>query len=49
MQDFCGKGIEEIAAAYFRRDFVFFRITVTDKDGKHANTNAYFMDEILED
>ena len=24
----------------------YFRITVTDAEGKHANTNAYFMDEL---
>ena len=24
----------------------YFRITVTDAKGKHANTNAYFMDEL---
>ncbi len=24
----------------------YFRITVTDADGNHANTNAYFMDEL---
>ena len=29
-------------------DDVYVRITVTDKHGKHANTNAYFVDEILE-
>lgn len=30
-------------------DYVYFRITVTDFNGNHANTNAYFMDEILEE
>ena len=26
---------------------VYFRITVTDANGKHATTNAYFLDEIM--
>jgi hypothetical protein len=25
----------------------YVRVTLTDFDGKHANTNAYFLDEIL--
>lgn len=45
------EGDKPLTKAVFKleKDFVFFRITVTDKDGKHANTNAYFMDEILKD
>ena len=26
---------------------VYFRLTVTDKSGKHANTNAYFTDKVI--
>ena len=26
---------------------IYFRITVTDANGKHATTNAYFLDEIM--
>lgn len=28
------------------KDPYYFRVTVTDKNGKHAYTNAYFLDEI---
>ena len=28
------------------KDPYYFRVTVTDKNGKHAYTNAYFMDEL---
>ncbi len=28
-------------------DDIFVRITVTDKEGKHANTNAYFVKDLL--
>ncbi len=27
-------------------DCLYFRLTVTDAEGKHANTNAYFMDSL---
>ena len=26
---------------------IYVRVTVTDKEGKHANTNAYFLDELI--
>jgi len=28
------------------KDCIYVRVTVTDKNGKHANTNAYFVDEL---
>ena len=31
-----------------RPDFRYFRVTVTDKEGKHANSNAYFTDTLKE-
>ena len=39
----------ELTKASFklRDDFIYFRLTVTDERGKHANTNAYFIDEVL--
>ena len=29
-----------------REDSIYFRITVTDPQGRHANTRAYFLDEL---
>jgi hypothetical protein len=29
------------------KDAAYVRLTVTDKNGNHANTNAYWLDEIL--
>lgn len=29
------------------KDLKYFRLTVTDKEGNHANTNAYFTDQVL--
>jgi hypothetical protein len=31
-----------------RPDFRYFRVTVTDGEGKHANSNAYFTDTLKE-
>ena len=33
------------AELVYRPDFGYFRITVTDKNGKHACTNAYFPED----
>jgi len=30
------------------KDNTYFRITIEDHNGNHANTNAYLLDEILE-
>ena len=30
------------------KEMVYFRLTVTDERGKHANTNAYFTDELFD-
>lgn len=40
---------EHITEAAFRIDpnDVYVRVTVTDHRGKHANTNAYFLDQLL--
>lgn len=40
---------ESITGASFRLDpnDVYVRVTVTDHRGKHANTNAYFLDHLL--
>ena len=40
---------EYITTACFNvdKEDVYVRITVTDEEGKHANTNAFFVDEIL--
>ena len=40
---------EYITSACFNvdKEDVYVRITVTDEEGKHANTNAFFVDEIL--
>ena len=45
----CKEG-EELTSASFAivPEDVYFRLTVTDKSGKHATTNAYFVDEILD-
>lgn len=40
-----GKGLTEAVFPYVDKD-IYFRITVTDKCGLHANTNAYFVDEL---
>ena len=39
---------EMLSAACFQLpdDIAYFRLTVTDEKGKHAYTNAYFLDEI---
>ena len=29
------------------KDAAYVRLTVTDRNGSHANTNAYWLDEIL--
>ena len=34
------------ASFSLRDNYGYFRITVTDKNGKVANTNAYFIDEV---
>ena len=40
-----GETVEK--AAFNVRDIDrYFRITVTDPEGNHANTNAYFVDEL---
>ena len=41
-----GKLVTEASFAVAPED-VYFRITVTDANGKHANTNAYFVDEVM--
>ena len=41
-----GKLVTEASFAVAPED-VYFRITVTDANGKHANTNAYFLDEVM--
>ena len=45
----CKEG-EELTSASFAivPEDVYFRLTVTAKTGKHATTNAYFVDEILD-
>ena len=41
---------EQLTEASFKLEdkYGYFRLTVTDHGGRHANTNAYFMDEINE-
>lgn len=34
------------AALTYHPDYGYFRITITDKNGKHACTNAYFPEDI---
>ena len=41
-----GKDIYEAEFSVFSED-VYFRLTVTDKNGKHACTNAYFVDSVI--
>ena len=41
-----GKTVREAAFAVRKND-VYFRITVTDRQGRHANTNAFFVDSLL--
>lgn len=44
----CGKIGETVnhAEFAFAKEDVYLRITATDKNGKHANTSAYFIDEL---
>ncbi len=35
------------ASFVINKDSVYVRLTITDEKGKHANTNAYFLDEIF--
>ena len=41
-----GNLVTEASFAVVPED-IYFRITVTDANGKHATTNAYFVDEIM--
>ena len=41
-----GDGLNEASFKVEPED-IYFRITVNDKSGRHANTNAYFMDELF--
>ena len=41
-----GKGLNE-ASFKIDKDATYFRITVNDAKGRHANTNAYFIDELF--
>lgn len=36
----------EYACCDLPEERIYVRVTVTDKEGKHANTNAYFIDEL---
>ena len=38
----------EEAVFDLRPDFRYFRVTVTDREGRHANSNAYFTDTLKE-
>lgn len=44
-------GDERVTSAVFdvKDSDGYVRITVTDAEGKHANTNAYFVDELMKD
>ncbi|MBR2459949.1 MAG: hypothetical protein IKB34_01785 [Clostridia bacterium] len=47
---FAGKDGESVTTATYElstdKDPYYFRVTVTDENGKHAYTNAYFTDEL---
>ena len=46
--DESGDGVTE-ASFSVPENCVYFKITVTDKTGKHACTNAYFLEDILKE
>lgn len=46
---YCEEETELKEAVFNVEDYdVYVRVTVTDFAGKHANTNAYFVDELME-